>query len=78
MAQALRLPNVSVLREALVVRLAKRIAVISDATNPPDEVLRNCIGIAMEMDLDHAEFALLLSEVEVRLGFSLTPLALCA
>lgn len=78
MAQALRLPNVSVIREALVIRLARRITVICDATTPPDEVLRNCIGVAMDMDLEQPEFALLLSEVEARLGFSLTPLANCA
>ncbi|MBC7954122.1 MAG: hypothetical protein H7Z12_20180 [Rhodospirillaceae bacterium] len=70
-----RLPNVSVIREGLVIRLAKRVTLLCDASSALDDILRNCIGLSMHMDLGRDEFALLLSKVEDLLGFALTPLS---
>ncbi|MBC7905519.1 MAG: hypothetical protein H7Y60_02070 [Rhodospirillaceae bacterium] len=69
------LPNVSHIREGLVIRLAKRITLLCDPSSEREDILRDCIGLSMHMDLGHREFALLLSEVENRLGFYLTPLS---
>lgn len=78
MTELSRLPNVSLIREGLVVRLAKRIVLMCDASSVLEDILRDCIGLSMQMDLSRDEFALLLSEVEGRLGVALTPLSKCA
>lgn len=78
MARLSKLPNVSVIRDGLVTRLAKRVALLSHSPSTLDDILRNCIGLSMHMDLSRDEFALLLSRVEERLGVELTPLSRCA
>jgi hypothetical protein len=75
MTNVSRLPNASVTRQGLVVRLAKRVVLLCDASSTLEDILRNCIGLSMGVDMGRDEFALLLSEVENLLGFALTPLS---
>lgn len=78
MGRTSKTPNVSIIREGLVARLANRLILQCHSSSTLEDILRNCIGLSMHMDLSRDEFALLITRVEEHLGIALTPLSKCA